>query len=57
MQNRKVVTYMSRQLKDYEQNYSTHNLELASIVFALKIWEHYLYGKKLYDMHEFSQGV
>nr|KYP36684.1 Transposon Ty3-I Gag-Pol polyprotein [Cajanus cajan] len=44
MQNRNVVTYASRQLKNHERNYPTHDLELAAIVFALKIWQHYLYG-------------
>nr|GFD21073.1 retrotransposon protein, putative, Ty3-gypsy subclass [Tanacetum cinerariifolium] len=40
----KVIAYASRQLKTYEVNYPTHDLELAAIVFALKIWRHYLYG-------------
>ncbi|WMV14113.1 hypothetical protein MTR67_007498 [Solanum verrucosum] len=44
MQNRKVIAYASRQLKIHEKNYPTHNLELAEVVFALKIWRHYLYG-------------
>ncbi|GJR79527.1 putative nucleotidyltransferase, ribonuclease H [Tanacetum coccineum] len=39
-----VIAYASRQLKPYEENYPTHDLELATIVFALKIWRHYLYG-------------
>ena len=43
---REVVAYCSRQLKNHEQNYPTHDLELAAIVFALKIWIHYLYGEK-----------
>ena len=43
MQNDKVITYASRQLKKHEQNYPTHNLELAAVVFALWIWRHYLY--------------
>ena len=38
MQDGKVVTYASRQLKPHEQNYRTHDLELAAVVFALKIW-------------------
>ena len=38
MQHGKVVAYASRQLKEYEKNYPTHNLELAAVVFALKIW-------------------
>ena len=46
MQNGKVVVYASRQLKDYEKGYPTHDLELAAVVFALKIWRHYLYGEK-----------
>ncbi|KAK8918382.1 hypothetical protein KSP39_PZI021861 [Platanthera zijinensis] len=44
MQNGKVVAYASRQLKDSERNYPTHDLELAAVIFALKIWRHYLYG-------------
>ena len=46
MQNGKVIAYASRQLKPYEVNYPTHDLELAAVVFALKIWRHYLYGVK-----------
>ena len=46
MQSGKVVAYGSRQLKNHEQNYPPHDLELAAIVFALKIWRHYLYGKQ-----------
>ena len=46
MQNGNVIAYASRQLKPYEQNYPTHDLELAAVVFALKIWRHYLYGKR-----------
>jgi hypothetical protein len=38
-----VITYASRQLKDHEKNYPTHDLELAAIVYALKIWRHYLF--------------
>ncbi|KAL4013763.1 hypothetical protein IC575_025946 [Cucumis melo] len=43
----KVVAYASRQLKSHETNYPTHDLELAAVVFALKIWRHYLYGEKI----------
>ena len=42
MQEGKVVTYASRQLKPHQKNYPMHDLELATIVFALKIWRHYL---------------
>ena len=46
MQDGKVVAYASRQLKPHEHNYSTYDLNLATVVFALKIWRHYLYGEK-----------
>ncbi|GJR30882.1 putative reverse transcriptase domain-containing protein [Tanacetum coccineum] len=46
MQNEKVIAYASRQLKIHEKNYTTHDLELGVVVFALKIWRHYLYGTK-----------
>ena len=46
MQSGRVVAYGSRQLKNHEQNYPTHDMELAAIVFALKIWRHYLYGEQ-----------
>jgi hypothetical protein len=46
MQNDNVIAYASRQLKPYKQNYPTHDLELTVVVFALKIWRHYLYGEK-----------
>nr|GEZ85330.1 reverse transcriptase domain-containing protein [Tanacetum cinerariifolium] len=42
----KVIAYASRQLKPHEENYTTHDLELGAVVFALKIWIHYLYGTK-----------
>ena len=45
MQDGKVIAYVSRQLKTHEQNYPTHDLELAAVVFSLKIWRHYLYGE------------
>ncbi|MDE0547699.1 RNase H-like domain-containing protein, partial [Microbacterium sp. C7(2022)] len=44
MQRGKVIAYASRQLKAHEKNYPTHDLELAAVVFALKLWRHYLYG-------------
>ena len=46
MQNDKVVAYASRQLRTHEKNYPTHDLELAAVVFVLKIWRHYLYSSK-----------
>nr|GEX37396.1 putative reverse transcriptase domain-containing protein [Tanacetum cinerariifolium] len=46
MQREKVIAYASRQLKPNEENYTTHDLELGAVVFALKIWIHYLYGTK-----------
>jgi hypothetical protein len=45
MQDGCVVAYASRQLRKHEVNYSTHDLELAAVVHALKIWRHYLIGK------------
>ena len=44
MEHENVIAYASRQLKKHEQNYPTHDLELAAVVFALRIWRHYLYG-------------
>ena len=54
MQDGKVVAYASRQLKPHEQNYPTHDLELAVVVVALKIWRHYLYREKcrIYTDHK-----
>jgi hypothetical protein len=54
MQNDNVIAYASRQLKPYEQNYPTHNLEFATIMLALKIWRNYLYGEKyeIYTDHK-----
>jgi len=42
MQHDRVVAHASRQLKSQEQNYLTHDLELDAVIFALKIWRHYL---------------
>ncbi|WMV23973.1 hypothetical protein MTR67_017358 [Solanum verrucosum] len=44
MQEKNVIVYVSRQLKVHEQNYPTHELELTAVVYALKIWRHYIYG-------------
>jgi hypothetical protein len=46
MQEGKVVAYASKQLRKHEQNYPTHDLELAAIVHTLKIWRHYMIGNK-----------
>ncbi|KAK8987271.1 hypothetical protein V6N11_027027 [Hibiscus sabdariffa] len=48
MQEGRVIAYASRQLRPHELNYHTHDLELAIVVFALKIWRHYLYGERCY---------
>jgi len=54
MQKDKVIAYASRELKPYEKNYPTHDLELAAVVFALKFWRDYLYGApcKIYIEHQ-----
>ena len=54
MQEGKVIAYASRQLKPHEKNYPKHDLELAAIVFVLKIWRHYLYRAKclIYTDHK-----
>ncbi|GKD30164.1 putative reverse transcriptase domain-containing protein, partial [Tanacetum coccineum] len=49
MQREKVIAYASRQLKPNEENYTTHDLELGAVVFALKIRRYYLYDTKVYD--------
>ena len=46
IQHKKVIAYISRQLRPHELNYATHDLELAVVVFAFKMWRHYLYGEK-----------
>ncbi|WVZ71519.1 hypothetical protein U9M48_020095 [Paspalum notatum var. saurae] len=54
MQEGKVIAYASRQLRDHEKNYPTHDLELAAVVHALKVWRHYLFGQKcdIYTGHK-----
>jgi hypothetical protein len=47
MQHSKVIAYASRQLKAHEINYLVHDLELAAVVFALRVWRHYLYGSRV----------
>ncbi|GJY77544.1 putative reverse transcriptase domain-containing protein [Tanacetum coccineum] len=55
MQREKVIAYASRQLKPHEENYTTHDLELGAVVFALKIWRHYLYDKANFAAEALSQ--
>ncbi|KAJ0921089.1 putative nucleotidyltransferase, Ribonuclease H [Helianthus annuus] len=59
MQRGKVIAYASRQLKVHEKNYTTHDLELGAVVFALKLWTHYLYGIKfvIYSDHKSLQHL
>ncbi|GJZ31520.1 putative reverse transcriptase domain-containing protein [Tanacetum coccineum] len=59
MQREKVIAYASRQLKIHKKNYTTHDLELGSVVFALKIWRHYLYGTKctMFTDHKSLQHI
>ncbi|KAI3762990.1 hypothetical protein L1987_53435 [Smallanthus sonchifolius] len=59
MQREKVIAYASRQLKVHERNYTTHDLELAAVVFDLNIWRHYLYGTKytIYTDHKSLQHI
>nr|GEU38365.1 putative reverse transcriptase domain-containing protein [Tanacetum cinerariifolium] len=59
MQREKVIAYASCQLKTHEKNYTTHDLELGSVVFALRIWRHYLYGTNctVYKDHKSLQHI
>ncbi|GJU45446.1 reverse transcriptase domain-containing protein, partial [Tanacetum coccineum] len=59
MQRGKVIAYASRQLKIHENSYTTHDLELGAVVFALKIWSHYLYETKsvIYTNHKSLQHI
>ncbi|GKD86244.1 putative reverse transcriptase domain-containing protein, partial [Tanacetum coccineum] len=59
MQREKVIAYATRQLKPQEENYTTHDLELGAVVFALKIWRHYLYGTKctVFNDHKSLQHI
>ncbi|GKC14723.1 putative reverse transcriptase domain-containing protein [Tanacetum coccineum] len=59
MQRDKVIAYASRQLKIHEENYTTHDLQLGAVVFALKIWRHYLYRIKsvIYTDHTSLQHI
>ncbi|GJR51527.1 putative reverse transcriptase domain-containing protein [Tanacetum coccineum] len=59
MQNKKVIAYASRHSKIHEKIYTTHDLELGVVVFALKIWRHYLYGTKctVFTAHKSLQHI
>ncbi|GJS53137.1 putative reverse transcriptase domain-containing protein [Tanacetum coccineum] len=59
MQREKVIAYASRQLRKNEENYTTHDLELGAVVFALRLWRHYLYGTKctVYTDHKSLQYI
>ncbi|GJU77408.1 putative reverse transcriptase domain-containing protein [Tanacetum coccineum] len=59
MQRSRVIAYASRQLKIHEKNYTTHDLELGTVVFALMIWRHYMYGTKsiIYTDHKSLQHI
>ncbi|KAI3825406.1 hypothetical protein L1987_06889 [Smallanthus sonchifolius] len=59
MQRDKVIAYASQQLKVHENNYTTHDLELGAVVFALKIWRHYLYGTRctIFTDHKSLQHI
>ena len=59
IQHGKVIAYASRKLRPHEKNYPTHDLELAAVIFALKIWRHYLYGVHvdIYTDHKSLQYI
>ncbi|GJY19628.1 putative reverse transcriptase domain-containing protein [Tanacetum coccineum] len=57
MQREKVIAYASRQLRKNEENYTTHDLELGAVVFALRLWRHYLYGTKFEACKEDNNGA
>ncbi|GKF02015.1 putative reverse transcriptase domain-containing protein, partial [Tanacetum coccineum] len=59
MQREKVIAYASRQLRKNKENYTTHDLELGAVVFALRLWRHYLYGTKctVYTDHKILQYI
>nr|GEV49766.1 putative reverse transcriptase domain-containing protein [Tanacetum cinerariifolium] len=59
MQREKVIAYASWQLRTHEENYTTHDLELGVVVFALRLWRHYLYGTKcvVYTDHKSLQYI
>ena len=56
MKDNHVICYESRKLKEHERNYATHDLELASIVHALKMWRHYLMGR-IFELRTYHCGL
>ena len=56
MQSERVVAYGSSRLKNHEENYPTHDMELAAVVFALKIWLHYLYGEE-FEVYSYNKSL
>ena len=56
MQSGRVIAYGSQQLKNHERNYPTHDMELVAVVFALKIWHHYLYGE-LFEVFSYHKSL
>ncbi|GKA81554.1 putative reverse transcriptase domain-containing protein [Tanacetum coccineum] len=59
MQREKVIAYASRQLRKNEENYTTYDMELGAVVFALRLWRHYLYDTKctVYADHKILQYI
>nr|GEU63487.1 putative reverse transcriptase domain-containing protein [Tanacetum cinerariifolium] len=59
MQREKVIAYASQKLRTHEENYMTHDLKLGAVVFALRLWRHYLYGVKctLFTDHKSLQYI
>jgi hypothetical protein len=56
MQNGHVICYESIKLKEHEINYATHDLEMAATVHALRMWKHYLMGRK-FDLRTYHSGL
>ena len=56
MQDNHVICYKSRKMKEHEKNYATHDLELAAIIHALKMWRHYLMGR-IFELRTYHCGL
>jgi hypothetical protein len=56
MQDDRVITYISRKLRNHEENYTKHDLELLAIVYALRVWRHYLIGWK-FELKTYHRGL